>query len=166
VPGEQAGSGAECVLFGAQDATACGATYELSMGAKTLTNITACDATAVQAILAGVLSLEGAGTPANVGTGSTATKIQNTAAVGKAVHSDLSVLTEEDCLLACSTYIAGCTHVTAGVFSIGSLAQGLHAHMCQESSAEVMSCFCLSFRHCCQRVHKAVLVQWRHKARW
>jgi hypothetical protein len=87
----------------------------LSTGATTFMNITGCDQTAVQAIADKALKLDGAGMAVDVGTGSKGTKIQNTAAVGKAVHSDLSLMTEEDCLVACSTYVKGCTHVTTGV---------------------------------------------------
>lgn len=101
------------MLYGALEAETCGTTYEVNMGGKTLSNITGCDAEAVKAVSDGALALAGSGEEVPVGT-STATKVMNTAAVGKAVHSDLSFVTEEECLVACSEYITGCTHVTAG----------------------------------------------------
>lgn len=115
VPGE-AGAGSECLLFGAQpDAAQCGAVYELSTGALTLSNITACDAAEVQAVADAAVPLAGAGLQAQVGQGTTATKVLDTAAAGMSVHSDLSFVTEEECVVACSVYILGCTHVTSGV---------------------------------------------------
>ncbi|NJR42974.1 MAG: hypothetical protein HC767_10230 [Akkermansiaceae bacterium] len=68
----------------------------------------------MKAIADAALPLAGAGAAASVGTGSKATKVMNTAAIGKAIWSELSAVTEEDCLVACSTYITGCTHVTTG----------------------------------------------------
>ena len=104
------------MLYGAMAADTCGTTYELHTGGKTLSNITGCDAAVVKAVSDGAIALAGAGAEAPVG-GSTAVKVLNTAAVGKAVHSDLSYVTEEECLVACTEYITGCTHVTISASS-------------------------------------------------
>lgn len=113
VPSDQ--GGAECVLYGGQGASDCGDTYELMPGAKTLSDISACDAATVKAVGDAALVFAGSGQKANVGT-SSGVKVINTAAVGKAVHSDLSFVTEEECLVACAQYVEGCTHVTTGLF--------------------------------------------------
>lgn len=112
VPSDQ--GGAECVLYGGQGASDCGDTYELMPGAKTLSDISACDAATVKAVGDAALVFAGSGQKANVGT-SSGVKVINTAAVGKAVHSDLSFVTEEECLVACAQYVEGCTHVTTVV---------------------------------------------------
>lgn len=112
VPGEE-GEGSECVVFGAPtNATAC-VKYEALSGAITLSNISACDAASVATVTDAAIALTG-GEEATVGSGSTAIMHPETAAIGNAVHSDLSVVSEEECLVACAAYIDGCTHVTTG----------------------------------------------------
>ena len=117
VPGEE-GEGSECVVFGAPtNATAC-VKYEALSGAITLSNISACDGASVATVTDAAIALTG-GEEASVG-GSTAVMHPETAAIGNAVHSDLSVVSEEECLVACATYIEGCTHVTSSGFKRNS----------------------------------------------
>lgn len=102
------------MVFGAPaNATAC-VKYEALAGAISLSSISACAEASVQTVTDAAVELTG-GEAATLAAGSTAMKQTDIAAVGNAVHSDLSVVSEEECLVACATYIDGCTHVTSGL---------------------------------------------------